>query len=216
MTEGHSGADPRPTTDPLGRPAMLPGATNVDHIAYTVPDLDQAVAFFTRVLGAELLYREGPIQDRHGESMQLQLGVHPRAVAHIAMLRLGPVTNLELFGYDAPDQRQSLPANSDWGGHHLAIHVTDIDEAADHLARQPGVELLGAPRTITEGPIAGNRWLYFRTPWGMQMELVQAAQALPYETGTTARRYGPAPAWHPEQPVTNTSTVPSMAGSQHA
>jgi len=175
------------------RPQGIPGATNVDHIAYTVPDLDQAVAFFTEVIGAELIYREGPIRDPDGDTMRRHLGVHPRAGCHIAMLRLGPVTNLELFAYDAPDQRRELPANSDWGGHHLAIHVTDIDRAARYLGEHPGVELLGSPRTIPHGPIAGNHWLYFRTPWGMQMELVQAVRDLPYQRDTGARRYGPAP-----------------------
>ncbi|MDX6314225.1 MAG: hypothetical protein QOF44_3689 [Streptomyces sp.] len=170
---------------------MIPGATNVDHIAYTVPDLDQAVAFFTEVIGAELIYREGPVHDPDGDLMTRRLGVHPRAVAHIAMLRLGPVTNLELFAYEAPDQNRVLPANSDWGGHHLAIHVTDIDTAARYLREQPGVRLFGSPRTIPDGPIAGNRWIYFLTPWGMQLELVQAAPVLPYESTTRARRYGP-------------------------
>ncbi|MFE9680330.1 VOC family protein [Streptomyces sp. NPDC006285] len=182
-----------PAPRPNRRPG-IPGATNVDHVAYTVPDLEQAVAFFTEVAGAELIYREGPVQDPHGDRMHRWLGVHPGAVAHIAMLRLGPVTNLELFEYDAPDQNRTLPANSDWGGHHLAIHVTDIDAAVEYLRRQPGVQLLGEARTVPDGPIAGNRWIYFRTPWGMQMELVQASAGLPYETTTGVRRYGPAAA----------------------
>jgi catechol 2,3-dioxygenase-like lactoylglutathione lyase family enzyme len=143
-----------------------------------------------------------------------------------AMLRLGPVTNLELFEYEAPDQNRTLPANSDWGGHHLALHVRDIDAAAQYLSGQPGVQLLGTPRTITEGPIAGNRWLYFRTPWGMQMELVQASPSLPYESTTRARRYGPARQWqsadrpagdlHPVTPTTHADTEPRPAGSRHA
>ncbi|MCM2427192.1 VOC family protein [Streptomyces sp. RKAG337] len=207
------------------RPPGIPGATNVDHVAYTVPDLDQAVAFFTDVLGAELIYREGPVQDPDGDTMSHHLGVHPRASARIAMLRLGPVTNLELFAYESPDQRQELPANSDWGGHHLAIHVTDIDEAARYLRDQPGVQLLGSPRAIPEGPIAGNRWLYFRTPWGMQMELVQAAENLPYERGTRARRYGPSPVpWYPggdtvqDADRRNSPAIPAdaLTGSRHA
>jgi len=194
----------------------IPGATNVDHIAYTVPDLDQAVAFFTEVVGAELIYREGPVQDPHGDMMSRQLGVHPRAVAHIAMLRLGPVTNLELFEYEAPDQSRVLPANSDWGGHHLAIHVTDLDAAVRYLRGRPGVQLLGTAQTIPDGPIAGNRWIYFRTPWGMQMELVQAATGLPYESTTHARRYGPAPAWDTNHPSSPDSSDPQPARNPSA
>ncbi|HZT10373.1 MAG TPA: VOC family protein, partial [Actinomycetota bacterium] len=34
---------------------LLPGLRHVDHAAYTVPDLDEAVRFFVEVLGAEEL-----------------------------------------------------------------------------------------------------------------------------------------------------------------
>jgi catechol 2,3-dioxygenase-like lactoylglutathione lyase family enzyme len=174
----------------------IPGATNVDHIAYTVPDLEQAVAFFTDVLGAELIYREGPVADPGGDWMTTRLGVPAQASAHIAMLRFGPVTNLELVQYRAPGQRTRVPDNSDWGGHHLAIHVTDLEAAVDYLRACPDVTFLAGPNTIEHGPIAGNRWIYFRSPWGMQFELVQAAPVCPYETTTHLRRYGPARAWH--------------------
>ena len=46
--------------------AGLPGLTGVDHIGFTVPDLDQARAFLVDVLGCELMYTLGPFQ-REGE-----------------------------------------------------------------------------------------------------------------------------------------------------
>jgi len=167
----------------------------VHHVAYTVPDLYQAVEFFTDVVGAELVYVLDPVQDSDGDWMTRQLGVAADARAHIAMLRLGPVTNLELFEYTAPDQRRSLPRNSDWGGHHLAIHVIDVDAAVAYLRTRPGVQVLGEPQTVDDGPIAGDRWVYFRTPWGMQMELIQLPAGMPYERETQARLYLPAQPW---------------------
>src|SRR5882757_8526631 len=117
----------RPPTADRGRTertlSTLPGARAVHHIAYTVPDLEQAVSFFVDVIGAELAYRLGPVEDAEGDWMTRKLGVHPRASAHIAMLRLGPVGNLELFEYTAPDQDHGRPLNSDWGGHHFALYV---------------------------------------------------------------------------------------------
>jgi glyoxylase I family protein len=38
----------------------LPGMTGVDHIGFTVPDLDEARAFLVDVLGCEYLYSLGP------------------------------------------------------------------------------------------------------------------------------------------------------------
>ncbi|MFJ8041788.1 VOC family protein [Kitasatospora sp. NPDC096147] len=173
----------------------IPGARAVHHLALTVPDLEQAVAFFTEVLGAEPVYRTGPVQDPDGGWMERQLGVHPRAVAWIAMLRFGPVTNLELFEYRAPDQRRAQPRNSDWGGHHLAIAVADVDAAAAYL-RSRGVEVMGEPETVADGgPIDGDRWVYFRAPWGLQLELIDLPPGLPYERETEARLYCPTGEW---------------------
>jgi glyoxylase I family protein len=76
----------------------------------------------------------------------------------------------EVFHYSAPDQRTALPRNSDLGGHHVALYVDDLDAAVVHL-RDAGVEVLAGP-TASRGPAAGNRWIYFLAPWGMQFELV--------------------------------------------
>ncbi|MFI9818104.1 VOC family protein [Saccharothrix variisporea] len=173
----------------------IPGARAVHHVAYTVPDLDQAVRFFVDVIGAELVYELGPVEDPDGDWMTRKLGVDPKASTNIAMLRLGPVTNLELFEYTAPDQRRELPRNSDWGGHHLAIHVEDVDAAVAYLKDQPGVTILGEPETIEEGPITGDRWVYFTTPWGMHMELINLPPGAPFEQHTDARLYTPGVPW---------------------
>lgn len=183
------------TLTPGGRHRGIPGATAVHHVAYTVPDLKQAIEFFTDVIGAELAYVLGPVQDSEGDWMTRKLGVAADARAHVAMLRLGPVTNLELFEYTASDQRRSLPRNSDWGGHHLAIYVTDVDAAVAYLRTWPGVRVLGEPETIVDGPIAGDRWVYFRTPWGMQLELIHLPAGAPYEQQTQVRLYLPDQPW---------------------
>lgn len=173
----------------------IPTARNVDHIAFTVPDLGSAVDFFTRVLGGELIYQLGPVEDPDGDWMARQLNVDARASCEVAMVRLGPVTNVELFQYRAAGQSTRLPRNSDWGGHHLAIYVDDIGAAVSYLRQQDGVTVLGEPQIVEDGPIAGDKWVYFLTPWGMQMELICLPPGAPYEASTTARRYGPAGTW---------------------
>ncbi|MEU3898136.1 VOC family protein [Streptomyces sp. NPDC045251] len=175
--------------------AAIPTLRNVDHYAYTVPDLDRAVDLFTRVLGAELLYRLGPVEDPDGDWMSRQLGVHPRASAHIAMLRFGPVSNLELFQYDAPGQRVRMPDFTDVGGHHIGIHVGDLDLALGRLREEEGIRVLGEPRTETQGPTAGNRWIHVLTDGGLRLELREPAAEPPYERETGARVYRPAPDW---------------------
>ncbi|MDT3399399.1 VOC family protein [Streptomyces sp. B1866] len=181
------------TSHATRHPLRVPGATAVHHVAYTVPDLDEAVAFFTGVMGARLAYRTGPVSDPDGDWMARQLGVHPRARARIAMLRLGPVTNVELFQYTGPGRRRRMPRNSDWGGHHLALWTDDFDASVAHLLRQPGVRMRGTPQTVRDGPIAGTRWVYVTTPWGLHLELVHAPARLPYHDDTAVRLFQPAP-----------------------
>ena len=42
----------------------LPGLRRLDHIGFTVPDLDEATAFLVDVLGCEYLYTLGPFRRR--------------------------------------------------------------------------------------------------------------------------------------------------------
>ena len=77
---------------------------------------------------------------------------------------------LEVFDYSSPDQRAAMPRNSDVGGHHVALYVDDLDVAIDHLTTH-GVDVFDGP-TASQGPAEGNRWIYFLSPWGLQLELV--------------------------------------------
>lgn len=148
----------------------MPGLRRLDHVGFTVPDLDAAHAFLVDVLGCEYLYSLGPFR-RHDDWMARHLDVHPRAVmVENRWFRCGEQAVFEVFHYTAPDQRAAIPRNSDVGGHHVALYVDDLDAAIEHL-RAHRVEVLDGP-TASRGPAEGNRWIYFKAPWGMQFELV--------------------------------------------
>ena len=148
----------------------LPGLRRLDHIGFTVPDLEEATRFLVDVLGCEYLYSLGPFQ-ADDDWMAQHLNVHPRAVVHEnRFFRCGDQAVFEVFQYSAPDQRTVLPRNSDHGGHHIALYVEDLDTAVAYL-RDRGVNVLSGP-TASRGPAEGNRWVYFLAPWGMQFELV--------------------------------------------
>jgi catechol 2,3-dioxygenase-like lactoylglutathione lyase family enzyme len=150
----------------------IPGLRRLDHIGFTVPDLEEASRFLVDVLGCEYLYSLGPFSS-DGDWMTEHLGVHPRTVMREnRWFRCGDQAVFEVFAYVAPDQRMEPPRNSDVGGHHVALYVDDLDVAVEHL-RQRGVEVMGGP-TASRGPAEGNRWVYFRAPWGMQFELVSS------------------------------------------
>lgn len=151
-------------------PPVVPGLRRVDHVGITVPDLAEAHAFFTEVLGAEYLYRLGPFA-HDDDWMSRQLAVDDRTVMErLHFYRLGGQAIFEVFQYAAADQVARPPRNSDVGGHHVALYVDDLDAAVSALRRH-GLRVLGEPVTST-GASAGQRWIYFLSPWGMQFELV--------------------------------------------
>jgi glyoxylase I family protein len=171
----------------------IPGMRGMDHIGITVPDLDEAEHFLVDVLGAVPVYRLGP-KRADDDWMAVQLGVHPRTeIREIRFYRLGHGTNIEVFDYDAADGQAPAPRNSDLGGHHLAIYVDDMDSAVAHL-RSHGVEIMGEP-VASAGASAGQQWLYFRAPWGLQFELVSFPDGKAYERGAAVRL------WHPADPA---------------
>jgi glyoxylase I family protein len=172
---------------------MIPGMRGTDHIGITVPDLDEAERFFVEVLGAVPVYTL-PAKRADDDWMAVHLGVHPRtAIREIRFYRLGNGSNIELFEYTSADGQAPQPRNSDIGGHHLALYVDDMDAAVKYLRRHD-VDIMGEP-VASAGASAGQHWVYFRSPWGMQFELVSFPSGKAYET------YAETLLWHPAQPA---------------
>lgn len=159
----------------------LPGMRGHDHTGVTVPDMAQAVTFFTDVLGCKKAMSFGPFADDKGTFMKDVLDVHPRAVIkEITQIRCGHGSNIELFSYTAPDQQVVQPKNSDIGGYHIAFYVDDI-KAADQYLRSKGVNTLFGPIPVDQGPAAGQAIVYFKAPWGLQMEAISYPYGMAYE-----------------------------------
>jgi catechol 2,3-dioxygenase-like lactoylglutathione lyase family enzyme len=157
--------------------ARKPSFLVVDHVSRTVPDLDQALAFYCGVLEGRELYRMGPLDaadipvgadDR--DWMESHVGV-PDARLTLAMIEFDGGARIQLVQYDKPsDRKVEPPRNCDLGGHHLAFRVDDVERAAAWLAGHGCT-----PMDVIEvdaGPLAGKKNLYILDPFGLQLELV--------------------------------------------
>lgn len=174
--------------------AGMPGMRGHDHTGVTVPDMDQAVAFFTDIVGCQKAMSFGPFADDKGTFMQDLLGVDPKAVIEqITLMRCGSGSNIELFKYKAPDQRDLKQKNSDIGAFHLAFYVDDI-KAAKAFLDQKGVATRMGPLPVDQGPAAGQAILYFQAPWGLQLE------AITYPDGMAYEKDGGPVLWSPRAP----------------
>ena len=187
------------------------GLVGMDHVGITVPNIDEAVAWFEDVMGCVAPLTFGPFSDPTGTFMQDLLDVDRRAVIHqITMVRCGRSANIELFDYSAPDQRTTFPKNSDWAGHHIAFYVTDIDAAVAYMVSKGAQKFLG-PLPVTEGPAAGQSINYFRTPFGTYIELISYPNGMAYERDPSR------PLWSPKRNGTDpvVTSVPGLLGIDH-
>lgn len=164
----------------------LPGLRGGEHVGLTVPDLDTAERFLVDVLGAQLVFDGGTISDE--DTMVRVLGALSGDTTRYKFFRLGQGLNLEVFEYktEVPGQH---PGNHQAGGHHLALYVDDIKAAVAHL-RTHNVPV-DDPEYIESGPAAGSHWVYFKAPWGLQMELVSYPSGKAYEASAGVKLWNP-------------------------
>ncbi len=163
----------------------------LQHIGITVPDLDQAVAFFETLFGGITLLSTGKL-DVDDDYMRRKLGVPGQCrVEDIRMLRVGNGGNLELFKYSGDTNPDELPKrNSQPGGFHLAFQVDDAYATADRL-RAAGIEVLDGPSYVDSGPSEGLTWCYLRAPWGLWLEIVSISGPLGHERAGGMAQWSP-------------------------
>jgi glyoxylase I family protein len=123
----------------------------VHHIALIVSDYPRSKAFYTQILGLEVLnevYRE------ERDSYKLDLGLNGQYL-------------LELFSFPSPPARVSRPEAC--GLRHLAFAVTEIEEEIVRL------EALGvACEPVRIDPITGKKFTFFEDPDGLPLELYES------------------------------------------
>ncbi len=133
----------------------------IDHLGICVRDIDEAGAHWTRLLGQ-------PVIDREDVAPQ-------KATA--AWLRLpGEASALELVApMNGNAGLEKFLAKRGDGMHHIALLVTDIEEALRRL-RDGGVELIDqAPRTGALGHLVA--FLHPKAMGGTLVELVQHVES---------------------------------------
>ncbi len=139
------------------------------HTGITVSDLDKSIAFYRDVLGLTLT--TGPTEVFEGDALAQGLGV-PQARLRLAVFVAGE-DQIELLQYLSPPSAvdNPMPANT-LGAMHLAFHVDNIYTKAAELQAH-GVQFLSEPNVITEGDLAGWKWVYFKDPDGITLELIE-------------------------------------------
>jgi catechol 2,3-dioxygenase-like lactoylglutathione lyase family enzyme len=138
-----------------------------NHVAISVPDMNQAVDFYCGVLGFEKVMDFGwPVGFDAIDQILAIKGTSARS----CMVR---TTNLiiELFEFGAGDPAAQNPDRPviDHGFTHLCLAVTDLDAEYARL-REAGMRFHSAP----VDPAPGVRTVYGRDPFGNVIELEES------------------------------------------
>ena len=139
-------------------------------VSITVSDMDEALAFYTQVLPFEKISDVEVVGSEY-EQLQGVFGIRAR----IARLQLGQET-IELVDYLTPGGRP-IPvdsASNDLWFQHIAIVVSDMDAAYQHLRQHNVQHASTGPQTLPETipAAAGIEAFYFRDPDDHNLEII--------------------------------------------
>lgn len=142
--------------------------TGVNHVGFTVSDLERSVAFYTDVLECEVVMR----QEKRGGYLAAIVG-YPEADVKMAHLRLpGSQHRLELFEYRSPRSSPSRLEPRNVGNAHVCFVVPDLHKLYERLLAH-GVDTFSPPVEIDTGANQGGVSLYLRDPDGITVEVFQ-------------------------------------------
>ena len=132
------------------------------HVGVTVSELDRAVAFYTDVLGLEVVAEFSVGGEAFADAVDVA-----GASAAFAHLEAGGV-RVELVEYGPAGEPMPERSLDRPGATHLGLAVDDVEAFHDDL--DPAVETLSEPRT-TE---SGTTILFLRDPDGNLVEVLDA------------------------------------------
>jgi catechol 2,3-dioxygenase-like lactoylglutathione lyase family enzyme len=149
-------------------PAQL--VKSVEAVGMTVSDMDRSVEFFSKVLSFEKV-SDLEVHGAEYEKLRGLFGLRMRVVR----MKLGD-ESIELTQYLAPEGRP-IPADSRSNDHwfqHIAIVVSDMDGAYQHLRAHKVRHASNGPQTIpaTNQAAAGIRAFYFKDYDGHNFEII--------------------------------------------
>ena len=150
----------------------------IQHLSYTVSDIDEARSFFVDTLGLEA----NEVRDVSGERVEKIIGfdnLHMK-ISNIITPDNG---NIELIQYVSPKGKQLDLATCNTGVAHLAFVVDNIDKTYKEWSAK-GVKFIHEPLWAGAGALKGWGIAYFRGPDGITMEIMEAPKGVKLHPAT--------------------------------
>lgn len=142
----------------------------IHHAGLTVSNIDRSVAFYHDVVGLKLLVEPSPVLS--GPDVDQRTGI-PGVAMKLAMFEVNKCHRLALIEYLQPASylQYALPTTN-IGSIHIAFQVSDIESKIREM-RAKGVYFITSLDAPDKGPFVGWKFIYFKDPDGIILELVE-------------------------------------------
>ncbi len=152
--------------------------TAIQHISFTVSNIDEARSFFVDKLGLE----SNDVRDVSGERVEKIIGFE-----NLQMKIVNIITpdngNVELIQYVSPEGKTLDLATCNTGVAHIGFVVDDIDKTYKEWSAK-GVEFVYEPLWAGGGALKGWGIAYFRGPDGITLEIMEAPKGVKLHPAT--------------------------------
>ena len=148
---------------------MITGTTGLDHVGFSVLDLDRSITFYSL-----LLEREPIMRRRYPEQYVARVVGYDEIDMDVAFFEIGDSgVVLELLEYRRPPCARVDMETYNVGNAHLCLIVGDLQAEYDRLLPHGIAFRSETPVDIPIGPYKGGKACYLRDPDGISIELLE-------------------------------------------
>lgn len=143
--------------------------TSMNHVSFTVADLEKSVQFYGDVLGLECI----SLAERDEEFSSAVTGI-PGAAMKIAYMK-APNCSVELIRYTSGEGTPLVTATNQPGCTHVCFNIAEYDAWMERM-KSCGVRMSGELCLVPAGPNKGKRVCYMLDPDGNHLEFIEDRQ----------------------------------------
>ena len=140
--------------------------TTMNHVSFTVTDLDRAVKFYSDVLGLECI----SLAERDETFSSAVTGI-PGVTMNIAYMKASNCS-VELIQYTKGQGEVLTTSTNQPGCTHVCFNIADYDQWMERMEKN-GVRMSGELCQVPAGPNKGKRVCYMLDPDGNHLEFIE-------------------------------------------